>query len=481
MKRKLPLMLSLLLSLALTVALSAGCAKSTVDTPDTGDDTAIATAALQDSDTGAETTDAGSDADVSADTDVAADEGSDTGSGSGTDVAADAGSDAGSGSGTDVAAAAGSDTGFGSDSDAASDSNEGVEEVTTVTYPEASTLKELFEMRGMKVGTCLTSRMTNDDDIAALIAEQFTSITMENSMKPEAIFSQSASQAAGDLIVQFPTDALNLLAWAQANGMAVRGHTIVWYSQTPEWIFREGFEKDGALVSREVMLSRLESATRQIFETLDELGYSDLFYAYDIVNEYWMEDGTMRSNNWTATIGEDYVWYALYYARQYAPESIDLYINDYNEQYKYDTVYDFINTLVDEDGNYLLDGIGLQAHLYTSDSLTTYFKAVDKLASTGLKLEITELDVSLGSWTNTLSATEANLQKQGRYYYELFNGLFERIDAGTLQMDSITLWGVCDNLSWRKSASPLLFDRNLDPKYAYYGALQIKDKAGYTD
>ena len=132
-----------------------------------------------------------------------------------------------------------------------------------------------------------------------------------------------------------------------------------------KWIFHENFDTNAPFVTREVMLARMESYIKQVFEKLDEYGYTDLFYAYDVVNEAWMEDGKIREemNFWYQIIGEDYLWHAFNYANKYAPESIDLYYNDYNEQYKTDALLKFVDTLVDEEGNYLIDGIGLQAHI----------------------------------------------------------------------------------------------------------------------
>jgi len=342
-------------------------------------------------------------------------------------------------------------------------------------------LRDVFAEHGLKVGTCLTTRMISNDIASKRVTSQFSSVTMENEMKPDYLFDKNASKAAGQLVVKFSDDATKMLDWAKANDMAVRGHTLVWYSQTPAWIFYEDFDMTKSLVSKEVMTERLECYIKQIFELIDEKGYTDIIYAYDVVNEAWMEDGTVRQDNnlWYKTMGEDFLYYAFYYADMYAPESIDLYYNDYNEQYKAHTIVKFIETLKTDDGRYLIDGIGLQAHLYTSDELTTYFNAVDTLAATGLKIQITELDVCLGSWQNTLPANEDNLKKQGRFYYNLINGIFERVDNGTLNMDALTFWGYNDSMSWRSSASPLLFDALYQPKYAFYGAAQIKESAGF--
>ncbi len=189
-----------------------------------------------------------------------------------------------------------------------------------------------------------------------------------------------------------------------------------------------------------------------------------------------MEDGKMRDNNWVKTIGDDYIWHACNFASRYAPDSIDLYYNDYNEQFKTGTLLKFVNTLVDENGNYLIDGIGFQAHLYTEDNLTNYFKTVDTLAATGLKIQLTEIDVCLGNWQNVKEANAENFKIQGEFYYNLINGILTRVENGTLKTDAITFWGFMDGLSWRKQASPLLFNNAGEFKPAYYGVMQQKDK-----
>ena len=353
-----------------------------------------------------------------------------------------------------------------------------------VTMPEQSevtekSLKEVFAEHGMKVGTCVSAQVIGRTQMADLIKEQYSSLTMENAMKPDAILNQKKSQAEGHLVVEYGQDAKTVLAWAKENGFAMRGHTLVWYSQTPEWIFRKNFDTSSAYVDREEMLLRMETMIRANFEELKNMGYLDCFYAYDVVNEAWQEDGSMRQNHWSEIIGEDYLWYAFYYADKYAPESIDLYYNDYNEQYKADTIADFVETLKDEDGRSLIDGIGLQAHLFTADDLEDYFKGVDRLAETGLKLQLTEIDIGLGRYQAPQTPTQEHLKEQGRYCYELINGLFERADAGKINMDAVTFWGFSDGISWRKEYSPQLYDANLKPKYALYGALQIKEYAGY--
>ena len=334
----------------------------------------------------------------------------------------------------------------------------------------------------MKAGTCLSHSMISNKWCVQTINKNFNSITFENELKPDAILNQAESKKADDLIVKFNKNTLEMLEWCKANNMALRGHTLIWHSQTPNWIFHEGFDTKNPLAGREVMLARMESYIKQTFELLESLGYLEMFYAYDVVNEAWMEDGNKRAESmWLQTIGDDYLWHAFYFADKYAPEYIDLYYNDYNEQYKKETLYNFVQTLKDENGEYLIDGIGFQAHLYTEDNLEDYFATVDLLASLGLKLNLTELDVCLGSWPSIKPATEENLRILGQYYYNLIHGLLERADAGTVNMDALTFWGFADKLSWRSERSPLLFNRLNIPKYSYYGALQIKELAGFEE
>ncbi|MBO4421428.1 MAG: endo-1,4-beta-xylanase [Lachnospiraceae bacterium] len=346
---------------------------------------------------------------------------------------------------------------------------------------EGKQLKDLFAEHGMKVGTCLNTQMIDRAVVKNLLLTHFNSVTMENSMKPDYLFNKKKSQETGELVVEFNSDALKMMKWAQENNYSMRGHTLIWYSQTPDWIFHVDFDQNKDLVDRDTMLKRMEGYIKNVFAALEELGYIDIFYAYDVVNEAWMENGTVRQNRWTQIIGEDYLWYAFYYADKYAPETIDLYYNDYNEQFKTLTLYNFVNTLVDEDGRYLIDGIGLQAHLYTTDNLDQYFKTVDKLGETGLKLQLTELDVCLGKYQAPKPGTDENLRKQGCFYYDLINGLFERVDSGKIKMDALTFWGITDSMSWRKEYKPLLYDTLYKPKYSLYGAFQMKEYAGFDN
>jgi endo-1,4-beta-xylanase len=356
------------------------------------------------------------------------------------------------------------------------------EEATAIPTPEEEeqvTIQSVFSEHGMKAGTGVTAHDLKNKLMVELIVNNFNSLTCGNEMKPDYVLNQKKSQEEGHVVVEYGKDTLAILDFAKENGMAMRGHTLVWYSQTPEWLFHENFDTKEPLVDREEMLIRMEDMTRGNFEQLKDLGYLDMFYAYDVINEGWMEDGSPRQCHWYEIIGEDYYRYAFYFADKYAPETVDLYYNDYNEQFKADTLVEFVDTLKDEDGRSLIDGIGLQAHLYTTDDLDQYFEAMDKLAETGLKLQLTELDVCLGKYQFPDEKNEDTLKEQGQFYYNLINGIFERVDAGKVQMDALTIWGTTDSASWRREYNPLPFDGAMKPKYAFYGIVQDKDNAGF--
>lgn len=338
-------------------------------------------------------------------------------------------------------------------------------------------IKGVYGQYNMITGTCINGMVINR--FSEHIVENYNSVTMENDMKPDAILNHSKSIAAGDIVVDYPQRTIDQLEWAKNNNLQMRGHVLVWYSQTPQWIFYEDFNTKNELVDRDTMLARMETYIKQNFELLENLGYIDIFYAYDIVNEAILDDGSLRDCLWKQIIGDDYIWYAFYYADKYAPDHVKLYYNDYNEQFKTEHIVKLAESLVDENGRSLIDGIGCQAHLYTKDSIDKYIDTLKAFSATGLEVQVTELDISLGTWQNILQPTEENLIDQGQYYYELINRIIEGNKEGTINVSGITFWGVTDGVSWRKDRSPLLFDANLKPKYSYFGAIQDYDHAGH--
>ena len=324
-----------------------------------------------------------------------------------------------------------------------------------------------------KIGTAITTSNLASPSFMDLVEKHCNeSITFGNELKPDSVLDQAASQASGDNTnpqVNF-SEADALLKYCGENQIPVRGHVLVWHSQTPDWFFKENFSDDGDWVDKDTMLKRMENYIKNVMEGL-ATQYPDVeFYAWDVVNEAWLDDGTPRkagssksedsnSSAWVRIFGDNsFIEYAFQYARKYAPKNCKLYYNDFNEYMpsKTTAIYDMAMELKEKG---LIDGIGMQSHLDVGfPTASTYRKAIDKFASTGLDIQVTELDIT------TSDTSEAGLEKQAQMYSDIFDIYTEYADS----ISAVVIWGVTDDQSWRAAKVPLLFDENFQAKPAYY-------------
>ncbi|MCR4889074.1 MAG: endo-1,4-beta-xylanase [Ruminococcus sp.] len=352
--------------------------------------------------------------------------------------------------------------------------------------PDGDGLKDYYG-KCFRIGTEVNAMNITNPQVQAFIKKNFNSITCENEMKPDYICDQSHS--SGDNIAINLSRADPILKFCEQNGIGLRGHTFVWYSQTPDWIFREGFKKDGAIVSPERMNKRLESMIKNTFDTLNR-DYPKLkVYSYDVCNELFKNDGGgFRGDGgefskwWDCYHDDSFVINAFKYARKYAPADCKLYMNDYNEYFvaKADDLYNMAKKIQAE-GDYI-DGIGMQSHMHYCDfgftgsateskdpKFGTYADAIDKFNSLGLDVQITELDV-----------TTCSKQEGADLFVDIFKVAAERHQ----NISCLTLWGHCDSVSWRKSykeddgkgtqgGDPLPFDSNCQPKSFYSKIIAI--------
>ncbi len=353
------------------------------------------------------------------------------------------------------------------------DPNAGLMRNPLVADMSGYVLKDTYVGWGMKVGTCINLQYLEEPYVNTLKA-QFSSVTLENHLKPGFTLSQSLSKVNGRASVEFSGDTVRLLNWCKENGLPVRGHTLIWYMGAPEWLFHEGFETDAPNVSREVMLQRMEDYIRAFFEVLDAGGWSEIMYCIDVVNEAIIAPNTLRKCLWSDVIGEDYVWYAYHYARKYAPAHMKLCYNDFDLEMKADKVIELVNSLKDADGNPLVDVIGQQGHYGAYSGIDTLMAAMKKIGQeTGCELQVTELDVSISR-----QGTEDELKRQGRFYYNFVQQVLALRQEG-INISGLTLWGFADQLSWMPSGYLHIYDRNMVPKYAYFGMLGLKEYAGF--
>ena len=288
-----------------------------------------------------------------------------------------------------------------------------------------------------------------------LIKTHFNCLTCENETKfislqkeeNEFIFNRA------DQIVRFARD----------NNMAMRGHTFTWHNQTPGWVFENA--------TKELLLDRLKKHILIVGQK-----YEKDFYCWDVVNEA-IEDKTdifYRVSPWTQIIGEDFMDYAFRFSREILPDT-ELYYNDYNESMvsKRDKMIEAVKGMLDR--GVPVDGIGLQCHwnIY-SPELDVIKSAFEQYAKLGLKLQITEMDISMFAHEDRGKVdkpTPQMLELQAKRYGETFAVFREYKDI----IDNVTLWGVADDFTWldhfpvpERKNWPLLFDEEHRPKEAYY-------------
>ncbi len=332
------------------------------------------------------------------------------------------------------------------------------------------------------IGAALNAEQFFERDTAGarLVKTHFNSITAENVLKWELVHPRLGEYdfAASDRFVEFGT----------ANGMTVIGHTLVWHSQTPRWVFQDAA---GAPVSRDTLLARMRDHIHTVVGR-----YRGRIKGWDVVNEALNEDGSLRRSPWLTIIGEDYLDKAFEYAREADPEA-ELYYNDYSVENapKRNGAVALVRGLRERGAR--VDAVGLQGHNKLDwPSSAQQDSTIVAFAELGVKVAITELDIDVlppvgnnrGADISFNAPLQAQLnpyretlpdsvqQQLARRYAELFEVYLKH--RGTV--DRVTFWGVADGDSWLndwpvrgRTSYPLLFDRSAAPKPAFHSILDL--------
>lgn len=306
---------------------------------------------------------------------------------------------------------------------------------------------------------------------ADLIRQQFSSLTPENATKMGPIHPEENRYHWND------ADAI--VDFARQNGLKIRGHNLCWHNQTPRWFFTDSLGKQ---VSREVLLARMK---RHITDVMTR--YKGKIYAWDVVNEAVPDTGAgiYRKSRFYEIIGEDYIAKAFEYAHEADPAAM-LFYNDYNTESKSkrDRIYQLLRQLKAK--GVPIQGVGLQGHWSIYEpSAQDLEESISRFASLGLKIQITELDVSVypkeherreKRATDTGGFTAEMNDKQAAHYKMLFDVFRKHKDSIT----SVTFWNVSDKSSWLdnfpvpgRKDYPLLFDTGLKPKKAFLGVVDF--------
>ncbi|MDE6635607.1 MAG: endo-1,4-beta-xylanase, partial [Lachnospiraceae bacterium] len=363
--------------------------------------------------------------------------------------------------------------------------------------PELTSLKSVVEPVFGHIGTCINSWQLKQIKTVKYVAENYTSISLENEMKPDAILREpinidDAKKNTGDYIIpdnytEETVPKLNfetvdeVLRIAKERGLKLRAHTLVWHGQTPEFFFREGYNEKAAYVDEETMNARLEMYIRSVMHhvyTLDDGAYKDVVYTWDIANEYMHNDADA---NWSAVYGNrstklknkpGYIKLAFQIAHDCLEEygiadKVTLVYNDFNTYFDCrDNIIEMINYFNAEEK--ICDGVGMQSHLGVGfPSVEGYLETVEAFIKAGFDVQITELDIGTDNKT---------YEVQAEYVKRLMEGLRD-IQDKTHKIKGITWWGLCDTSSWRGENDPLLFGKTMyDAKPAYYSFINAFNK-----
>lgn len=308
-----------------------------------------------------------------------------------------------------------------------------------------------------------------------LIEKHFSSITAENEMKPDHILRYISGN---ELVLDF-TRGDRIVNYALQNGKKVRGHVLVWHSQTPDWFFKD--ENDQLLSQEKIQERMAEYITKVVTH------YKGKIDAWDVVNEAITDsnapDHIYRHKDYDKKNGSlwneifagseiDYIAAAFRAAHEADPEA-KLYYNDYNAvaPEKREKIMKMIRQLKDEDVP--IHGIGIQAHwLFNWPSAGDIEDAIVEYSKMGLDVQITELDIRIdGDMEKKITLSRKDKERQADRYKEVFEIFIKHSD----KISSVTFWGITDDNSWI-SQEPLIFDRNKNPKPAFWAILDALGK-----
>lgn len=330
-----------------------------------------------------------------------------------------------------------------------------------VIQQDIPSLKDVFA-DDFKLGTAVLVNEIEDFNgpDAQLVKKHFNSLTAGNELKWDATEPQEGqfNFTRSDKIVDF----------AVQNGIAMRGHTLIWHSQTPNWVF---YDENGNLASKELLYARMK---RHIDAVMGR--YKGKIYAWDVVNEVLepgdKQPGGLRNSLWYKIAGEEFIEKAFEYAHEADPNA-KLYINDYNTNMpdKRQGLHDLIKRLKDK--GIPVDGVGHQTHIGIEyPQVQELDDMIQAFTDLNIEQQVTELDMSV--YTNDNDAYDTfplDLQvKQAKRYKEIFDVFRKHAD----QLTAVIFWGKDDLNTWLRTFPvdrnnwPLLFDERLQAKYAYW-------------
>ena len=319
-------------------------------------------------------------------------------------------------------------------------------------------LKDVFK-KDFLMGVSLSGRNVRIPAEQDLIRGQFNSVTCENAMKPGPL------HPAPDVWRWEEAD--RIANFCRENGIRMRGHCLVWHNQFADWMF---YDEKGDFVDKEVFYARLRDHIHTVMNR-----YKDVVYAWDVVNEA-MSDGGInpyRESKFYQLCGDEFIAKAFQFAREADPNAI-LFYNDYNEcdPRKSMNIYNMVLRM--RANGVPIDGIGMQGHYNIfgpsvkelEDALSLYAPLVEYIHITELDVRASEeMGGQLKFNREGISVTDTIQALHTQQYERLFKTFRKYAD----KIGSVTFWNLHDGCSWLGEKNhPLLFDRALQPKPAFY-------------
>jgi endo-1,4-beta-xylanase len=328
------------------------------------------------------------------------------------------------------------------------------------------------------------SQITGKDTLGdSIITAQFNSISPENDLKWERIH-PAPGQYNFELADQY-------VKFGETHHLYTVGHTLVWHSQVPAWVFHDA---DGKLVDREVLLQRLHEHIATVVGR-----YKGKIKAWDVVNEVVGDDGKMRPSLWYKIGGEELFVKAFQWAHEADPAA-ELTYNDYNIENpeKRAEALAFVKRM--KAAGAPITTVGIQGH-YTLDTpdLKLLDEAISEFAKLGVKIAITELDVDVLPRPNLGATADVNLKLAAdpklnpytsglpdavqKQLAERYAAIFAICLKHKAEIERVTLWGVTDADTWHngwpipgRTAYSLLFDREGHPKPGFDAVIAVAGK-----
>lgn len=324
-----------------------------------------------------------------------------------------------------------------------------------VNPPTQTTLKEKAKF---KIGAAVKMKdLQNEVNYKNAVVKHYSQITAEYEMKMAGIWSSSASYnwTAADYLVSFAKD----------NNLEVHGHTLIWYDSFPDWFKNAKYD------------SIAFEAKTKLYIT-DVVGrYKGKVKSWDVVNEVFADGGALREESVIKTVFKDPIGFygrCFQYARTADPDA-KLFYNDYSvviDAGKRNAIKKMVTRFKAK--GYPIDGLGDQFHYGNDTNKQTMKTGFTDLASTGLLIHISELDIKVNTnKSDSYVFTDAEAQKQSETY-QYITAMYEELPQN--QKFAITTWGVTDKYTWltgfwHPKEYPLLLDSEYNKKPAYNGFL----------